>query len=249
MKQNKNFLNALNDWGSVLTDTYENATITHEVVPFENINGELVVQAYYAYNKQKFKQETIEGHVYIPEGVTEIQFTAFTDCGDITNVSMPDTLKVIGEKAFMNCTKLREVVIPDAVEHIQKSTFTKCKSLKNVKLPKRLKLIDNYAFNDCDLQGELVIPEGVIIIGDQTFSLNTNLTSLKLNSNLTQIKNLAFYGCSSLTGELVIPETVKYIGLFAFVDTNLDKIYVPKDNVKDWDKDWNNRCPAEIVYY
>lgn len=249
MKQDKGFLNALDDWGSVLTGTYENATITHEVVPFENINGELVVPVYYAYNMQNHKHETIEGHVYIPDGVTEIQFSAFTDCEDITNVSMPDTLKVIGEKAFMNCTKLREVAIPDAVEHIQKSAFTKCKSLKNVKLPKQLKLIDNYAFNDCDLQGELVIPEGVIIIGDQTFSLNTNLTSLKLNSNLTQIKNLAFYGCSSLSGELVIPETVKYIGLFAFVDTNIDKIYVPKDNVKDWDKDWNNRCPAEIVYY
>ena len=56
-------------------------------------------------------------------------------------------------------------------------------------------------------------------------------------------------GCEGLTGELVIPRTVRFIGLLAFGNTNFSKIHVPKDKVGLWDEEWNDRCPAEIIYY
>ena len=247
MKQNKNFLNALDDWGSVLTDTYEKAINVYEVVPVKNENGELVVPIYYI--DEHPNADLVKDCVKIPDGVTKIEHGGMYNCKDMTHIAIPDTVKKIGDFAFNNCVKLQEISLPDSIEHIQLCTFLNCKSLKKVKFPSNLKVINHSAFSDCDLQGRLIFPNSTEIIGDNAFKRNENLVSLILNDGLKHIAGWAFNDCISLTGELTIPESVEFVGKFAFINTNLSMINVSKNNEPKWHADWNNGCPAEIVYY
>lgn len=60
--------------------------------------------------------------VTIPEGVTSIGYSAFFECSQLTEISLPDSLLVIEEWAFAK-TALGEVMIPDGIEQIREFAF------------------------------------------------------------------------------------------------------------------------------
>lgn len=60
-------------------------------------------------------------------------------------ISLPDTLKVIGEKAFLQTT-MERIVIPDGVEEIGMRAFSSSTALKTIYIPATVKKIDQYAF-------------------------------------------------------------------------------------------------------
>lgn len=60
-------------------------------------------------------------------------------------VAFPDTLKVIGEKAFLQ-TNMEKIVIPQGVEEIGKRAFSSSTALKTIYIPATVKKIDQYAF-------------------------------------------------------------------------------------------------------
>ena len=51
--------------------------------------------------------------VAIPEGVTNVAVSAFTDCSKLRKVRIPNTLTSIGNGLFSNCTSLEEFVVAD----------------------------------------------------------------------------------------------------------------------------------------
>ena len=56
----------------------------------------------------------------------------------------------IGDYAFSDCTELTSVTIPDSVTDIRWRAFYNCVSLKSVTIPKSVTYIDNYAFGYYD---------------------------------------------------------------------------------------------------
>ncbi len=72
--------------------------------------------------------ETASGAVEIPSKlggypVTAIDVHAFSGCTFITEVTVPDTVKTIGDYAFAYCTTLTNVKIPSSVTSIGKNAF------------------------------------------------------------------------------------------------------------------------------
>ncbi len=66
----------------------------------------------------------------IPEGVTRIHDEAFADCVGLTYVEFPESLEVIGARAFANCTELREYYIyPTSLREIGTRAFENCVNL------------------------------------------------------------------------------------------------------------------------
>lgn len=66
--------------------------------------------------------------IVVEEGITEIGYKAFAWTG-VTNVSLPDSLKIIGERAFEHCESLAEITIPGGVENIKDYAFNYCKAI------------------------------------------------------------------------------------------------------------------------
>ena len=53
--------------------------------------------------------QKVEGDLVIPEGPTSIGRYAFSNCTDLTSVTIPSTITNIGNYAFDNCDKLTTV--------------------------------------------------------------------------------------------------------------------------------------------
>ncbi len=58
---------------------------------------------------------TLIQEITIPEGVTEINNSAFYECSRLRKVVLPQSLQSIWEKAFRYCTSLTEIEIPSQV--------------------------------------------------------------------------------------------------------------------------------------
>lgn len=84
----------------------------------------------------------------ILDGVEEICTNAFGYCYQLKSITLPKTLKTIGEAAFQYCTALEEIIIPDTVKEIMGSAFEGCRSLKIISVAKTTEIYST-AFNRC----------------------------------------------------------------------------------------------------
>ena len=60
---------------------------------------------------------------------------AFTNCTNVTSVSIPGTVQYIGTDAFSGCTNLNSVYIAEGVPSIGQAAFMDCTGLTEVTLP------------------------------------------------------------------------------------------------------------------
>ena len=68
----------------------------------------------------------------IPDSVTKIEESAFSDCSGLTSVVIPDSVTKIGDFAFEGCRGLTSVVIPGGVTEIGDFAFSNCSGLTSV---------------------------------------------------------------------------------------------------------------------
>ena len=77
--------------------------------------------------------------------------------------------------------------------------------------------------------GELIIPASVTIIEKIAFSGQQGITSVIFKSNnITALPDSVFRYCSSLTGTVIIPDSVQLMGANTFGDTGKITVYLPK---------------------
>ncbi|MBR2409217.1 MAG: extracellular solute-binding protein [Lachnospiraceae bacterium] len=155
--------------------------------------------------------------------VTAIGESAFSDFYSLTSVTLPNTLRSIGDDAFSWCTMLDNVVVPEGVTSIGLGAFNNCSSLETITLPNTLKDIGNFAFGYCQMLDKVVIPEGVSSIKWQTFMGCYSLKNITIPKSATSIEGMSFYGCSMLES-LVIPE-----GVLTIEDIPFEGCYALKD--------------------
>ena len=187
----------------------------------KNVSGKVVVP------------ETIEGYK-----VKWIDNYAFSNCKNITEITIPDSVMEIGEFAFLGCTSLLKVVLSKNMTAIEAQTFSGCSSLESIIIPEGVTKIgtrsksedfmcDGAAFYGCTSLKEIIIPDSVTEIWWRAFSGCTSLSKVKLPKNLTSINSDVFSGCTSLA-EITIPDSVTSIGSSAFEGcTSLAEIVIP----------------------
>ena len=100
--------------------------------------------------------------VVIPESVTAIGDSAFSNCQNLTSIVIPESVETIGASAFGSCSSLTSVVIPESVTAIGKFSFSNCQNLTSVVIGENVSTIGIYAFNDCSnlTNVEFKNPEG-----------------------------------------------------------------------------------------
>ena len=180
------------------------------------------------------------GDVVIPEGVTAIGYSAFSNRTGLTSVTIPDSVKEIGHFAFSNCTGLTSVTIPDGVKEIGGSAFKGCEGLTSVAIPNSVKKIGYCAFLGCtSLSSVEIAPEnqrfyvenGLVISRKERSVILApgGLTSAVIPDGVKKINDRAFSGCTGLTS-VTIPAGVKRIGEFAFKGcTGLTSVVIPEN--------------------
>ena len=187
--------------------------------------------------------KNVSGKVVIPEAIEgyEVKWIdnyAFSNCKNITEITIPDSVMEIGEFAFLGCTSLLKVVLSKNMTAIEAQTFSGCSSLESIIIPEGVTKIgtrsksedfmcDGAAFYGCTSLKEIIIPDSVTEIWWRAFSGCTSLSKVKLPKNLTSINSDVFSGCTSLA-EITIPDSVTSIGSSAFEGcTSLAEIVIP----------------------
>ena len=172
-------------------------------------------------------------HVEIPSNISGTPVLAigdaFTLCRDITTVTMPESIKYIGDYAFMICSSLNNVVIPQNVESIGSAAFEMCKSLTEISIPDTVKYIGDYAFMVCESLKNIELPKNITTISEGMFWKCSNLEQIIIPQNVTKIEERAFETCTKLTS-VYVPETVTSIAEDAFDECYLLTIIAPKNS-------------------
>ena len=84
----------------------------------------------------------------IPEGVETIRSKAFYKCYELTEITLPSTLKSIEEMAFFRCS-IKTLDLPESLTFIGKDAFSYCTAVEKVTIPATVTEIGEYAFYNC----------------------------------------------------------------------------------------------------
>ena len=165
--------------------------------------------------------------VTIPDSVKEIGENAFKGL-KIEQVVFSNSVTKIGAFAFDDCTNLTSITIPNSVTSIGEHAFSRCTNLTSITIPNSVTSIGNGAFYACESITSIAIPSSVTSIGSiGCFQSCTSLTSITIPNSVTSIGDAAFSGCTSLTS-ITIPDSVTSIGNTAFSGcTGLTSITIP----------------------
>ena len=86
-------------------------------------------------------------------GISVLPNTAFDQCRNLSNITLPQGLKSIGNgdwqtcAAFRYCTSLKSILLPDGLERIGASAFFGCTGICHFVLPASINYIDQQVFN------------------------------------------------------------------------------------------------------
>ncbi len=149
--------------------------------------------------------------------------------------------KIIGGRAFSNCTRLTSITIPNSVTSIGDSAFYRCTSLTSITIPDSVTSIGYRAFMYCDSLARIVVDKnnseyssdsyGVLFNKNKTtliqYPVGNTGTAYKIPDSVTSIGDEAFWDCTSLTS-VTIPDSVISVGDDAFYDcTSLTSVTIP----------------------
>ncbi|MCD8286189.1 MAG: leucine-rich repeat domain-containing protein, partial [Clostridia bacterium] len=139
------------------------------------------------------------GSIDLPDCVTVLGDTAFTNCTRLTNVKFPKYLESMGKRCFSGCTSLTSAELPEGLETIGENAFYKCTALEKVSLPSTLTSLGESAFNGCTSLRSVEIPESITALSNQLIFYGcTSLETVVLPSTLTSITYSVFGGCTAL---------------------------------------------------
>lgn len=189
--------------------------------------------------------------VTIHNGVTYIGGYAFAGCNKLFNITLPESIEFIEEAAFQGCSSLQSIKIPHKVTKIGAMAFRDCYNLSSVIIPKGIVTIPIYAFNNCKSLSHLTIPNGVTSIGASAFYGCSGLMSITIPNGVTSIGESAFRGCSGLKS-ITIPNSVTSIGLFALSGCNnltLINSRIKNINALFHDETLFDHCPSNCTWY
>ena len=189
---------------------------------------------------------TVNGTKY---RVTSIAARAFEGRSDITYLSIPYSIKSIGEYAFSNCGSSITVNIADPESWCQMKLGNEHASplssagkmlvhdieTTSFEVPSTVTSIGAFIFYQCSCLKSLYIPSSVTSISSSAFEDCDYLTSVTLSEGLQSIGGSAFEGCRRLSS-ITIPSTVNTILVNAFKNcVSLTDVYCKGVNVPSTD--------------
>ena len=84
-------------------------------------------------------------------------------------ITIPGSVRTIGERAFYGCGELKRILFPTSVISIGNSAFVGCRGLTNLTLPSSVKTVGEYAFQYCTALESVFVPKSVTSIGMWAF--------------------------------------------------------------------------------
>lgn len=191
-----------------------------------------------------FDNRLLTGPLVLPEGLDSIGKEAFQK-NYITEVTIPESVRAIGQSAFYDNQFLKSVTLNNRMETINRSLFNYCKKLAVVRGGKNVKIVDQSAFSGCDSL-RIISDITPVTINSSAFYNCRKLESL----NFSRIKSIgyeSFYCCFGLK-EADLTTLTSIYGRSFIACTGLKKVTFGND-ITTIKSDAFNECDAleEVV--
>ena len=165
-------------------------------------------------------------HLELPAGLTKLGEGTFSSCANLEFMAIPEGITEIPDELFSWCGKLVSVELHDGITAIGSGAFQMCRSLSEIDIPAGLTKLGGDAFLDCDSLTEFVWPEAITFVG--TALRSSGIRELVLPETVTHIGMYAFDGCTNLE-KITIPDSVTSFDEYAFRSTtSLSEIHIPQ---------------------
>lgn len=159
-------------------------------------------------------------------GLTGIPAAAFKGCINLCEITLPESIKFLGDEAFYYCKVLRSIDIPASIDALPSCCFYNCISLTDVILPNSIKTIGGECFYGCEKLSKIYLPDSITAIRYDAFRYS-GLTEISIPNAVTEIGSYVFSNCENL-GKIVFGANVKTIGSSAFSScTKLSYVTIP----------------------
>ena len=160
----------------------------------------------------------------IPDGI-------FSLCKALSILEIGENVEKIGNASFLGIG-IENLTLPSKITTIGTKAFVVCSNLKNIYYN-----IINCEYNGANIENSSVTPVFFLYNNGK----NDKIESIKIGNNVKKIPNGFFWGCTSVTNldlgngveeignltfgnlaiqELTLPESLKYIGAWAFTGCN-----------------------------
>lgn len=93
----------------------------------------------------------------------------FAGHGEITSVTLPDSVTDMGEFLFDGCEQLRQLCLPAELRFLWGHTFARC-ALEEIVLPDHLSSIPPFAFKDCKRLKRIICGQGMKTVHPWAFA-------------------------------------------------------------------------------
>jgi hypothetical protein len=180
------------------------------------------------------------------ENITSIGNFAFTSCGKLQGIIIPDSTKTIGQGVFTNCSALADIYIGTNVKEIGAYAFQNCSSLPSISIPQITTDIKDYVFSGCTGLNTVLIEDRETELklgsnGSSPLFSSCPLDSVYIGGNITyntsQNNGYSPFYCNTTLRSVTITDKETEISPNEFYGcTNLKNVYIGDGvtSIGDW---------------
>ena len=157
--------------------------------------------------------------VYRGDAVTNIGRSAFSNCTNLTEITIGKSVQRLGLTVFNRCPSLSKIAVADGNAYFCVDAmgvlFNKDKSIifkypnaiENTLyiVPDGVTRIEECAFN-CSKLVSIDLPDSLKVISGNAFGECTRLTSIEIPNSVATMLSYAFSGCDKATSEKLLSE-------------------------------------------
>lgn len=163
--------------GTASFNLVPNVVITDEsILPYRgsarSING--FVEGFFVYadeTKHSLRacSSAASGEIVLDDAIEQIEYMAFTQCEEITNIQFGSHLQYIGEWSLNGCIGLESLSFQEGLIGIASNAFGNCFGLRSVSLPNSLTTIGDFGIGNCPVLRTIHFGDSLTSVGTQLF--------------------------------------------------------------------------------
>lgn len=193
-----------------------------------NVNYVTVPNGVTAISQTAFSNHRIKKAVIIPSGVTSIGNNGMNSNYAVKYISLPNSMTTFGTSSFADASSAYAIAVPTGVTTLPDSVFQGCRALKHMTFPNGLTTIGQYVMRYCDAVRAINFSNTITAIGQSAFWSCFSLEKLVFPTGVTSAMNTSLFYQTYNLEEAIIQNGVTSIGSSAFYNsTSLMYVTLP----------------------
>ena len=157
---------------------FENGNVYYDILSLEDHTCEVVSFGLEYANSYSGEVviPNIVSHQNVEYTVVRVDDFAFSQCGRLKSVTLPNSVCEIGKYAFFDSKSLEKIDFGEGVSNIDEYAFYGCSSLSAICLPQKVRKIPYFAFGYCKNLTGITLPKDIEKIEDNAFFIIVFIT-------------------------------------------------------------------------